>query len=200
MSTPEFASAVFTVGQLNALVKIVGPENVPGILDRSLKVVVKKPDLLERVASIPVPSVHRFVAKDCLKKANVGWTGSNFDKLFRDNVEENVPEVTLAASRLKQSSLDAPILTELGDELGDRAEVSLAHVFDLLKRQAYGKPGVLLTNGYANIFYVRDKDKALWAVYAYWESVYRYWNVGAYSIEDSVRRWFNGRLVFSRDS
>lgn len=39
MSTPEFASAPFTAGQLNALVKIVGPENVSDILNGSLKIV-----------------------------------------------------------------------------------------------------------------------------------------------------------------
>jgi hypothetical protein len=57
MGTFEFASAPFTAGQLNALVKIVGPDNVPGILDGTLKFSVKQPDLLKQkvVKGMPIP-------------------------------------------------------------------------------------------------------------------------------------------------
>jgi hypothetical protein len=195
MSTSEFASAPFTAGQLNALVKIVGPDNVPGILDGTLKFVVKQPDLLKRITTITFPAVQRFVAKDCLKSANVGWTGDNFDKLFLDKVEENVPEAKLAVSRLERASLDAPILTELGD----KAETSLAYMFDLLKKQTKGEDGTLLTNGYANIAYICDKNGKLWSVRARWCSDYGCWDVEAYSVV-SPYRWRAGRQVLSRDS
>ncbi len=98
-------------------------------------------------------------------------------------------------SLLKRASPDAPILAGLED----KAEVSLAHMFDLLKKQAHGEEGVLLTNGYANIFYVRDADGILWAVVAYWGSGYRDWLVEAHSI-GTPGRWGGGGRVFSRDS
>lgn len=155
----------------------------------------KQPPLLKRITTITAPAVQRFVAKDCLKVANVGWTSNNFKKLFLGKVEENVLEQKLAVSRLERASLDAPILAELGD----KAEVSLAYLFDLLKKQSKGEDGVLLTNGYANIFYVRSTDGNLWAVRADWDSHNRYWDVEAASVEDPCR-WRGGRQVFSRDS
>lgn len=195
MSTPEFASAPFTVGQLNALVKIVGPDNIPGILDGTLKFAVKQPDLLKRIATVAASSAQRFVAAEHLQEANVGWTGENFKALFLNKVEENVPEAKLVVSQLERASLDAPILAELGD----KAEVKLSYLFSLLQKQSKGEDGILLTNGYANIFYIRGTDGELWAVYAYWLSCGRYWRVEARSVEDPIR-WSGGSQVFSRDS
>lgn len=152
--------------------------------------------LLKRIVTITVPAVQRFVCDDeVLKEANVLWTGDNFDCLFKGKVEENVPEQKLAVSRLERASLDAPILTELGD----KAEVSLTYMFDLLKKQSKGEDGVLLTNGYANIFYVRGIDGNLWAVDARWSSGNRYWDVGAYSVENPDG-CYGGSQIFSRDS
>lgn len=195
MSTPKFASAPYTAGQLNALVKIVGPDNVPGILDGTLKFIIKQPDLLKRFATITVPGVARFVAKDCLKEANVGWLGLNFKLHLCDKIEENVPEAKLVVSRLEKPSLDAPILAELDC----KAEVSLAYMFDLLKKQSKGEDDILLTNGYANIFYIRGTDGNLWAVNCRWNSDNRYWDVEANSVEYPYR-WNDGNRAFSRDS
>jgi len=156
-----------------------------------------QPALLKRITTVavPVPGVQYFVAKDHLKAANVGWTGDNFKRLFLNNVEENVHEAKLTVSRLERASLDASILTELGD----KAEVKLSCLFDLLKKQSKGEDGVLLANGYANIFYIRDADGNLWAVYADWDSGDHCWGVEAYSVE-SPFGWRDGDHVFSRDS
>jgi len=194
MSTPEFASAPYTAGQLNALVKIVGPNNVPGILDGTLELVIKQPDLLKRITAITAPGVARFVAKNCLKVANVGEMNDKFKELFCNKVEENVFEAKLVVSRLERASLDALILTELGDKV----ETSLAHMFDLLKKQANGEDGILLTSGYANGFYICGTDGNIWAVRCIWISGNRYWRVGAYSVE-SPRMGISNRQVFSRD-
>ena len=69
MSAPEFASAPFTAGQLNALVKIVWPENVPGILNGSLKVTVDQSGLLKRITTVTANGAKRFV---CDEARNVG--------------------------------------------------------------------------------------------------------------------------------
>jgi len=151
--------------------------------------------LLCKVTTVKVSGTARFVAKDHLKSANVGRRDSNFDHLFLNKVEENVPDATLMVSRLERVSLDVPILTKLGD----KAETKLAYLFCLLEKQSKGEDGVLLINGYANIFYVRGTDGNLWAVGAFWDSDYGYWLVEANSREYPYR-WNDGNQVFSRDS
>lgn len=156
---------------------------------------MKVKNLLRRVATVAASGAEKFVAKDHLKEANVGWMGENFKRLFFDKVEENVGEAHLVAYNLERNSLDAPILAELGD----RAETSLAHMFNLIKKQSKGQSGVLLTSGYANIFYVCGTDDSIWAVRAHWLSGVRYWHVGACSV-GSLPEWYSGYRVFSRDS
>ena len=143
----------------------------------------------------PDSAAKKFVLADHVKPANIGWMGENFKRLFLRKVEEDVPKATLTVSKLTNASLDAPILTELGD----RAESKLAWLFELIEKQSKGEDGILLTNGYANIFYVLDADGNLWAVYAYWYSDCRDWSVEAYSVE-RPDRWNAGNQVFSCDS
>lgn len=182
------------LGQVEAIInKLGGMEGVQRFLSGEL--VVKAVCLLARVASATVSGAKKFVAKDHLKSANVGWISGNFDKLFLNKVEESVGDANLAVSSLTKDSLDAPILAELGD----RAETSLAYLFELISKQSKGEDGVLLTNGYANIAYVRGNDGNLWAVSAYWNSVDGYWSVGAYSVGYPYR-WVAGRQFLSRDS
>ena len=78
-----------------------------------------------------------------------------------------------------------------------REETTLAYLYELLSRQPKGESGVLLTNGYATIFYIKDANGKLWAVRVYWRSYYGEWCVGA----DSVAypdEWHGGYRVFSR--
>jgi len=153
------------------------------------------PQLLRKIATVSVSGVKNFVAKDHLKDANVGWTGDNFKKLFFGNVEKNVEAITVAIHRLEQLSLDPPIMAQLADH----TEISLAHFFELLKKQSKGEDGVFLINGYANIAYIKGSDGNLWAVSAGWGSGSRCWDVGARSVEDPDR-WRGGCQVLSRDS
>ena len=57
----------------------------------------------------------------------------------------------------------------------------------------------MLTNGYANIFYITDADGQIWAVYCYWSSDYRFWGVGAYPVT-LPSTWNADNQVVSRDS
>jgi len=154
------------------------------------------PPLLMPVTKVSVTGSARFVAnKAALKAANVGWTGSNFDQYFLNHVEENVGDVSLAIHRLEKASLDAPIRKELRPE---REEITLTHFFALLREQSKGQAGPLLTNGYANIAYIKGNDGNLWAVLASWNSSYRYWDVLARSVTHPLG-WFAGRQVISCD-
>jgi len=194
-----FASKDYTAGQLNAMVKKLIEQGGADALDKFLRgeLVLKMPDLLKLVASkVQVSGAKRFVAKDELESANVGYTGSsNFDNFFLNKVEENVGEATLAVHKLEKNSVDAPIMTELGS----RAEISLAHFFDLLKKQSKGQKGTLLVNRRANIAYIRGTDGNIWAVNASWNSYLGCWFVFADSVE-GPDGWGAGRQVLSRDS
>lgn len=182
------------LGQIEALInKLGGEEGLHRFLVGELT--IKEPDLLRRITTISVPGTKRFVAKDHLKTANIGWAGDNFNKLFLKKAEENVKDLTIAVDRLEKNSLDASILAELGN----RAEINLAHFFWLIEKQSKGENGPLLTNGYANIAYILGIDGNLWAVGVYWYSGRGYWRVGAVSVEDPVG-WSTGCQVLSRDS
>jgi hypothetical protein len=91
--------------------------------------------------------------------------------------------------------VDGPIINELGGEA--KAETTLSEMFSLMEKQKNGESGVLLNNGYANIFYIRDQNGVLRAVGVDWDD--GGWYVGAYSVEDPGG-WRVGRQVFSRNS
>ncbi|MBI4992174.1 MAG: hypothetical protein HZB99_03080, partial [Candidatus Harrisonbacteria bacterium] len=112
---------------------------------------------------------------------------------FLTKVEEPQSEVELCYSRVKQMSMNASILAELGD----RAETTLASIWELFKKQPKGEDGELRTSGHTNIFYVRDAKGVLWAVSVRWHS--DGWLVDAYSVENPFV-WHDGYRVFSRSS
>ncbi|NCN52880.1 hypothetical protein GW950_00245 [Candidatus Wolfebacteria bacterium] len=166
-------------------------------LVKMLKASTVASELLSPVGTVKVPGNDKFVASDHFttnsKAVKIAWLGNNFEQHFLAKVEEPQSEVVLRYAKLKQGSSDKPILAELGD----KAETTLASIWEFLKKQPNGESGALLTNGYANIFYVRDAKGVLWAVDAYWDS--GSWGVYAYSVEDPFR-WSDGSRVFSRNS
>jgi len=163
----------------------------------------KPKPLLNLLGTVTVSAAtKKFVAKDWLKvntgksaSVKISWLGDNLKSWFSAKVEEPIPEITLRYQELRKSSVDAPIIAELGGEA--KAETTLAEMFALLERQKNGESGVLLTNGYANVFYIRDVNGVLRAVDARWFG--DGWLVDAYFVGDPFR-WFDGGRVFSRNS
>ena len=161
---------------------------------------VVRSSLLKPLGTVPVPYVHKFVARrnfivDTSAGASpkISYLSDNFPGWFGDKVEK-VPSGTLQYAELLKSSVDGPILAELGNT----AEVTLANIFALMERQPNGeKAGALFTNGRANIFYVKDVGGTLRAVDVYWRG--DGWDVNAYSVS-SPDRWRDGNRVFSRNS
>lgn len=207
MSNSDFASAGLTVGQLNALVKKVGGEDVVRqILNDSLVFKIIESPLLDFINTITIPATTKsLVAKDKFvinisrkAKAKIGFLGGNFKEWFlsgNGKIEDPIAETTLRYVNLRKPSVDAPIIAELSGK--ERAETTLSELYALLEKQCHGEDGPLLTNGYANIFYVRDQNGALRAVRAYWSG--GRWGVHARSVEDPFR-WIDGYRVFSRNS
>lgn len=94
---------------------------------------------------------------------------------------------------LTKNSLDKEIIASLGGE--SAVEVTLLGIHELIKLQFNGEAGVLLTDGRTNLFYARDTDGILVALYVNWNNGDWFANISP--IEDPVW-WLAGCRVFSR--
>ncbi len=162
--------------------------------------------LLEPIGTITVPATTtKFVGKDWFieginrdTKVNFRSLSDKFKEWFLNGTgktEDPITEQTFRYHKLRQSSVDGPIVAELGGE--KMSETTLAEIYSFIAKQPNGEEGVLLNNGSANIFYVRDKDGVLRTVFVPWSG--SGWHVLARSVE-SPYSWGAGRQVFSRNS
>jgi hypothetical protein len=165
-----------------------------------------KPALLEAVGTVSIlATTDTFVAKNRFvvnTKHNaqvlISGLGDNFTEWFLLGVgktEDPITEQALRYLKLRKFSLDGPIIEELGGEA--KAETTLSEMFSLMEKQKLGEDGVLLNNGYANIFYIKDQNGVLRAVSVYWHD--DGWYVDATSFEDPDG-WSDGIQVVSRNS
>lgn len=164
------------------------------------------PSILELVSTVVVSATtSKFVAKEKFvrdtgrkAKVKISYLGNNFTEWFLSGsgkTEDPGSVQTLRYHKLRKSSVDDPIITELGGEA--KAETTLTEMFSLMEKQKNGEDGVLLNNGYANILYIRDQNGVLRAVGVFWNGVG--WYVYARSVE-GPDRWSDGLQVFSRNS
>lgn len=150
--------------------------------------------ILELLGMVTVLATsERFVATEKL----IGRTGHKFwtHFLYDDKIEEPIGQTSLCYHRLLKDSTCSQIITELGGE--EKLETTLQEMFALIKKQEVRQVGDLLTDGSANIFYIRDNIGVLWSVRAAW--VRRRWRVDAFPIL-RPRGWKVGSRVFSRKS
>lgn len=193
----------WTRGQDEALLNILGGQEVAeDILSGKKSIVVQNHEpepelpLLRKVATAQVSANKRFVSDDkAAKRANVGYRSDQFKRLFGDKVEQNVSAATVAVHSLEKESMNSPILAKLGE----KAQLPLAYLFELMEKQSNGQQGKLLTNGYANIVYAVGNDGNIWAVGARWHSRCRDWGVCARSVE-VPDPWRAGGRILSCDS
>lgn len=155
--------------------------------------------ILELVTPVKVTAVKKFVAAERFKAGETvdgvkysSSFGDNFNKHFLLKIEEDVQAADLRVHKLLRKSKDLGIRTEIGE---DKEETSLTHLHQCLKRQGNGEKGTLLTNGYANIFYIRDNEGILLAVNASWFD--GGWGLYARSV-GSPCDWSADYQVFSR--
>ncbi len=149
-------------------------------------------DILAPVGEAAFPGATNFVASEVFTEDKF-YLGDNFKTWFLGKVEANVASSVLNYGQLTGQHFDTPIIASRGGE--EKAETSLAEVFHLTTLQPNGEEGALLTNGYANIFYVRDNAGVLRAVVVYWYG--DRWLVSALAISRPYP-WNAGRQVFSR--
>lgn len=156
--------------------------------------------LLEKIGTTEIPAQGRFVVQERFAvdvadtaRVKISYLGDNFRKWFIGKIEEPTALATLRYAKLTRFSVDGPILVELGD----KAETTLSQVCTLMERQPNGEEGVLLADGQANIFYVRDADGVLRAVSVHWGG--DGWRVYALLV-GYPGRWRGDDRVFSRNS
>ncbi|MDE2001375.1 MAG: hypothetical protein KGI60_02275 [Patescibacteria group bacterium] len=153
--------------------------------------------LLETIGTIKVGAIDRFFGGGAFTarstEVKFAWIAQSFKQRFHKKLEEPQREVELRVSRLKKRSLDESIR----EELGDKAETTLATIWVLLRRQPNGgKEGMLLANGFANIFYVRDADRDFTAVRIVWSA--DGWRLHAFLVGSLTDGWDEDGRVFSR--
>jgi hypothetical protein len=134
------------------------------------------------------------VIRDFFKRnsgVRISTVFAEFKNRFFDKTERLASEVTYRRYSLLYNSPDGPIIAALGGE--NKVEGTFTAVFAFLQRQPKGETGFLQTNGYANIFYVRDKDGTLCAVRTGWAS--DGWVLDAISVADPAA-WNGEHHIF----
>lgn len=177
------------------------------VLKEELQPKVPQPSsILKFVNEVVVSAtVGKFVASEVLgcditpnALVKISGFGSNFTDWFlsgNGKIEEPITRQVLRSMKLLKSSVDGPIIAELGGEA--EAETTLTELYALMKLQANGQKGALLNNGWWNIFYIKDQTGVLRAVDVGWSG--DGWSVGASSV-GGPRVWSGGGQVFSRNS
>jgi len=130
-------------------------------------------------------------------KVKISYINENFKSWLLEKVEQPFAGSELCYQKFTKNSPDAPIIAELGGET--KAETTLTEMFSLMEKQPCGENWTLLTNGYANIFYIRDVDVngVLRTVDVSWYG--DGWNVRASDV-DGPGAWNADHQVFSRNS
>jgi hypothetical protein len=210
-----FVTARVYPGDMNALVKnmmkamgVTDPNDAVSSFNRGEWQLVKSARavtlaLLTTVGTVSVATTDKtFVAKEKFvishkadAKVKIFYLGNNFKSWFLGKVEQPIVGSDLRVHRLVKNSVDTPIITELGGEA--KVETTLTEMFSLMEKQGDGQAGDLLTNSYANIFYIRDVEGVLRAVGCYWSD--DSWRVDALPL-DRPSEWSVGSQVFSRNS
>jgi len=144
-----------------------------------------------------VPDMEGFQAADRFKLASegavrIGYVGDNFRAWFSGLMVSAHAGSVIMPHTLARNAYDHEIIEALGGET--RAETSLAELWYLMTLQGRGQEGVLLVNGYVNIFYVRDAEGVLRAVDVNYDA--SEWSVNASEIVDGS--WLSERRVFAR--
>ena len=186
---------------------------------KSVSVEPASQPLLTLAGTVKVQPVNKLGVNEFFNENNssvkISYVGDNFKTWFygkvevQPNADETEPgegpyrtlgengadKSVLCYYTLNRRSVDGPIIKELGGE--DKVKTTLFHIAALMWKQPDGKQGALLTNGYANIFYVHDINGVLRAVRVRWYG--RGWLVCACSV-GFPDGWGAVCRVFSCDS
>ena len=147
--------------------------------------------LLKPGESIVIPATDSFAvsanfAPDMTAEARVLIESvlGNFVRWFFEKTEDAGASSIIEWWELQSNASNTRILTELGGPA--EAETTIASVYWLMLQQNAGQPGPLATNGWGNVFYVRDTTGQLRSVNIHWCA--SGWSVDAMQTE-SAAEW-----------
>lgn len=154
----------------------------------------------EYIDFVEIPSSPEpFIAKEKFvvnthddTKVKISGLGETFEKNFLPKREKPCASSTVHSRELLEKLTSKQIREKL--DCDDKLETTLYEMFFMLEKQGNGESGSLLTNGFANIFYIRDGAGMLWAVRCSWHD--DGWYVGAFFV-DYPFEWFESFRVFS---
>lgn len=181
-------------------------------LDGKAEIVLKKVEetvvtILAFVRTVAFPSIAGKKTKDCFTNKKIfGYRDSDLDNWLPKNQPDET-EGKFSAQQLTQNSTfkqttesflgvsgDIDFLAKTLKDLGHIT--TLPVIESLIERQEAGEDVGLLTNGWANFFFVEDKDGNVSVVYAYRDG--RQWYVIVYRLgDDDV--WIDGSRFFFRN-
>ncbi len=117
--------------------------------------------------------------------------------IYKESTEYKSIDDLKPAFDLNRNMYDSEIIKEMGGEEKVRENaVTMDQIEQLIKNQWEGKAGIMLNNGFANIFYVIGKNNQLFAVGVNWGSADQEWVVNGDRL-DERGRWRRGARVFS---
>jgi hypothetical protein len=207
----------FLTGLLNQLIVNLGGED-GDIWEKELKLFLRKEPcwveakkVVQRVYKILKPvgtttisaTTQPFVVREKFDKGNlvvkIGKLDAVFIGEFLCKIEDPIGGQILQYHELLKSATDLPkkpgeqaIITELGGS--EVVETTMTGIYQLMVRHANGERGVLLDNGQANMFYVKNAFGVFGAVSIHLTN--DGWLVVANSVKDP-HEWRANRRVFS---
>ena len=155
------------------------------------------------ISNFPVVATsEKFIVKDNFvvntkdsAVVKISYISKEFKDFFINKIEDLFNGSIICGRDLSKDSLGAYTFNELGGQ--EKAETTLTEIYAMMKNQAKGRDGDLLTNGFANIFHVRDINNILRVVDVRWLD--GAWYVDASSVRYPVV-WVAGLRIFSRNS
>ncbi|MDH5665462.1 MAG: hypothetical protein OEY10_04110 [Nitrosopumilus sp.] len=196
----KFLTKDWTVGQLNALVKIIGEKNAKKVLNGTAKFQIISERFLESLGIIDIAPV-KMKRDDYLKEGHNGTTklylSDNFKNMFLNHVSETIDYAggKLEKLKLTKDRSDFQINEERGGILIQTIDDIAGQIIALTSKQPKGENGDLINNGYANIFYFLDDENRLFFVHVAWYAVFDAW-FGRADVADAGT-WVEGYVVLS---
>lgn len=192
--TPEEFHVLFTPDGEAHLEKMIGGLKKKPIVEAVKQAVV----VLAFVATATVPAIATPLDPNEAFQNHQGlYVYGDFREYVLPALKSisSVPEAQFTLSSLALNASDLAIR----NAIPKNHLAEWYHILSFISQQPNGEKGVLLTNGYANIFYMLGVGGQVFAVRVHWHSGNREWNVRAWGL-DGNGRWGAGSLVFSCNS
>jgi hypothetical protein len=146
-------------------------------------------------------TIEEFIAKEKFivdksekAKVKISSLSGSFQMKFLSKREMVKPR-NMYYYKLKKWAFSLKVISALGGR--SKAESFLYELFSLMEKQGNGEKGVLLTDGCANVFFIRDISFELRAVECRWRN--GGWHLDDNDINDFIE-WYPGHQIFCYDA